>query len=108
MLSLFPSKTEADAQAEGVLVQSGYYVICCLRRQEKEIIFSARFVREFVDICVQDVSRDIRRTLDVQRFSAILPRLSYICIMTQGFIDAGWAFVETELPDADVARLTRH
>ena len=108
MLSLFPSEAAADVGAEDVLVRSGYYVICCLRRQASEIIFSARFVQEFVDICVQDVSRDTRRTLDLRRFSAVLPRLSYICIMTQGFIDAGWAIVETELPDADVARMKRH
>ena len=92
MLSLFASEAAADVEAEDVLVRSGYYVICCLRRHSSEIIFSARFVQEFVDICVQDVSRDTRRTLDVRRFFQPFCRdWSYICIMTQGFIDAGWA-----------------
>ena len=89
---------EPDAESESVVVQSGYFILGCLRRHNQEIIISAHYVGRFIDIWVQEFIVGRPLTLGLQRFSVVEDRLNYIQTMTQGFVDAGWEFADIGLP----------
>jgi hypothetical protein len=108
MLHLCVTDDERDAESESVVVQSGYFIIGCLRRDDQEIIISAHYVERFIDIWVQEFIGGIPQTLSLQRFSMAKDRLDYIQTMTQGFVDAGWTFADIRPPRARVARRTKH
>ena len=90
MLDLRISDAEPDAESEVVVVQSGYYVIGCLSRQDKEIILSAHYVGRFIDIWIQEFTGGQAATVALRRFGEVQDRIRFITTMVQGFVDAGW------------------
>jgi len=108
MLHLCVSDGEPDVESEGVVAQSGYYIISCLRRHDQEIIISAHFVGRFVDIWVQGFVVGEPRTLALQRFSEVKGRLRFIRTMAQGYLDTGWVPADIKPPRSHTECVKTH
>jgi len=102
MLDLCVSDAARDAESEVVVVQSGYYVIGYLYRQDKEIILSAHYVGRFIDIWIQEFTGGQAATVALQRFGEVQDRIRFITTMVQGFVDTGWTPSEIGPPGTHI------